>query len=76
MSGSSLDGTMDKNFPEHLNERARNRLKLAAGFLRKEGYKFDDGPFYDKVIETIASLPAERKNRLQELVDWVEQFEG
>lgn len=57
-----------------LSERAKNRLKLAANFLRKDGYKFDDGNFYDLVLATIETLPKPEKERLLGLVDWVEEL--
>lgn len=57
-----------------LSDRAKNRLKLAANFLRKDGHKFDGSNFYDAVLAIIESLPPAEKERLSGLVDWVEEL--
>lgn len=66
---------MDK--PKPLSERGKHRLRLAAGFLRADGFKLDcpRDQFYDKVQEVLASLPAEKQADLKTLVDWVEDFD-
>ncbi len=60
-----------------LSDRAKLRLRLAAGLLRSEGVKFDcpRDQFYEKIQEVLAGLPAERQAALRELVDWVEDYE-
>lgn len=60
-----------------LSDRAKHRLRLAAGLLRSEGVSFDcpRDQFYDKIQEVLAGLPAARQAALRELVDWVEDYD-
>lgn len=57
-----------------LSERAKNRLKIAARFLRQDGHRFEGANFYESVMNVIESLPTDRKLKLRELVDWVEAY--
>ncbi|MGQ3054708.1 MAG: hypothetical protein ACT6S0_23220 [Roseateles sp.] len=61
-----------------LPERAKHRLRLAAGLLRSEGHTFDvpRDEFYDQVQKALAGLSAERQARLKSLVDWVEVYDN
>lgn len=64
-----------------LSERAKHRLRLAAGLLRGTGPGSKDlglsrDGFYDGVQSLIASLPMERQTELKELVDWVESYDN
>lgn len=60
-----------------LSDRAKHRLRLAAGLLRAQGTSFEcpRDQFYDKVQEVLAGLPAEKQAALRELVDWVEDYD-
>ncbi|MBY0365161.1 MAG: hypothetical protein K2X12_02880 [Burkholderiaceae bacterium] len=60
-----------------LSDRAKHRLRLAAGLLRSEGVSFEcpRDQFYDKVQEVLAGLPADKQAHLRELVDWVEDYD-
>ncbi|KVE37237.1 MULTISPECIES: hypothetical protein [Burkholderia] len=58
-----------------LSERAKTRLRIAAGFLRARGIEFPkEGDFYGHVLRTLAEQPD--KDTLRELVDWVEQYDA
>ncbi|QQC67878.1 hypothetical protein [Paraburkholderia ginsengisoli] len=58
-----------------LSERAKKRLRIAAGLLRKQGVRFaKDGDFYGLVMKAIESHAA--KDQLRELVDWVEAYDA
>jgi hypothetical protein len=46
----------------------QSRLKLAAGLL-----KLDDGV---DVLKHLNTLPPDRRKELQELVDWVQEYEA
>lgn len=58
-----------------LTSRAKHRLKIAARFMRQKGMRFDSGNFYDSVLAAIESLPSEERERMKELVNWVEEYE-
>ena len=60
-----------------LSERAKHRLRIAAGLLRTEGIKLDctREQFYEKIQESLADLPADRQASLKVLVDWVEDYD-
>lgn len=60
-----------------LTDRAKFRLKVAAGLLRSEGVKFDcpRDQFYESIQATLAELPEEKRASLRELVDWIEDYE-
>lgn len=59
------------------NERAKLRLRLAAGLIGGEGrtLKLDRTNFYPEMLKVIESqTPAERE-RVKGLVDWLEDYE-
>lgn len=57
-----------------LSERAKKRLRIAAGFLRARGFDFPkEGDFYGSVLRALAEQSD--KDELRELVDWVEQYD-
>ncbi|MFP3709697.1 hypothetical protein SB783_37420 [Paraburkholderia sp. SIMBA_009] len=57
-----------------LSERAKKRLRIAAGFLRARGIEFPkEGDFYGTVLRALDEQPD--KGNLRELVDWVEQYD-
>jgi hypothetical protein len=60
-----------------LSERAKRRLRLAAGLLRSEGVKFDcpRDKFYDEIQQKVTTLAADRQASLKALVDWLEDYE-
>lgn len=56
------------------NDRAKKRLKIAAGLLRARGIDFPkSGDFYGDVLRTLDTQPDKDEIRL--LVDWVEDYE-
>lgn len=61
-----------------LSERAKQRLRIAAGFLRSSGYKLDfpRNQFYEEIQEMLNNLTPEYQSTLKELVDWVEQYDN
>lgn len=75
-AGSAVQGGMASAGPA-LGERAKHRLRLAAGLLRGSGYRFDcpRAQFYDVVIEAVNALSPEAKVRLRSDVDWLEAYE-
>lgn len=60
-----------------LGERAKHRLRLAAGLLRGSGYRFDcpRAQFYDVVGVVVRELAPEAMARLRSDVDWLEAYE-
>jgi hypothetical protein len=60
-----------------LSERAKHRLKIAAGLLRGSGTKLDfpRDQFYEKIQNVLAALPDEQQRKLKSLVDWVEDYD-
>lgn len=69
---------------EVLSERAKHRLKLAAGLLRGEnkgkGRKpaplpFSRETFYLDIVKFISELPVEKRDHLKSLVDWAEAYD-
>lgn len=60
-----------------LGERAKRRLRLAAGLLRGSGYRFDcpRAQFYDVVGVVVRELAPEAMARLRSDVDWLEAYE-
>jgi hypothetical protein len=60
-----------------LSWRGKYRLRLAAGLLRAQGRRFDlpRDQFYAHLAGEIEQLPANERERLKALVDWVEQFD-
>ena len=62
-----------------LNDRAKLRLKIAAGLLRGAGSKSKDlklsrESFYEELQERIAALSDEERQLLKEHTDWVEEY--
>lgn len=60
-----------------LGERAKHRLRLAAGLLRGSGYRFDcpRAQFYDVVGAVVRELATEARAKLRADVDWLEAYE-
>lgn len=59
-----------------LTDRAKSRLRIAAGFLRRRGIRFGidkDGDFYGAVLKALDEQPD--KDELRSLVDWVEAYD-
>lgn len=57
-----------------LSDRAKSRLKVAAGFLRARGVSFPkEGDFYGAVLNALEAQPD--KGELKLLVDWVEDYD-
>lgn len=57
-----------------LTDRAKQRLQIAAGFLRRRGIQFPkDGDFYGAVLKALDEQPD--KSELKSLVDWVEAYD-
>lgn len=63
--------------PKALSDRAKHRLRLAAGFLRTEGHKLDcpRDQFYEKIQEVLGGLSDAHQKALKSLVDWVEAYD-
>lgn len=59
-----------------LSDRAKYRLKLAAKFMRKAGFSFDEGNFYMTVLAGIRGMSTEEQETLRGCVDWVEAYEN
>lgn len=57
-----------------LSYRAKQRLKIAAGFLRKAGHKFSGDDFYQLVLDALDDLEDNERHALREIVDWVEDY--
>lgn len=57
------------------SETEKNRLRIAARFLRQSGHKFDGDNFYSMVISSINELSNIERERIRELVDWIEAYE-
>lgn len=60
-----------------LSERAKLRLRLAAGLLRSKGTRLEcpRDQFYDHIQAAIAALPQPEHDQLRGLVDWLEEYE-
>ncbi len=65
----------DTKLHKPLSDRAKHRLRIAARLMRQEGYRFDDGEFYEAVLSRIVSLDCSQQRRLRDLVDWLEEYE-
>lgn len=61
--------------PKPLTDRAKARLKIAAGFLRQRGVQFPKtGDFYGLVIKSLNEQPD--RDELRGIVDWVEEYDA
>lgn len=60
-----------------LSERAKHRLKIAAGLLRGMGRKLDfpRDQFYERIQQELAGLTDDERRHLKELADWVEAYD-
>lgn len=63
-----------------LSERAKRRLKIAAGLLRGGGRRKRDlglsrERFYEDIQALISGLTPEERSTLKELTDWVEAYD-
>lgn len=60
-----------------LSERAKHRLKIAAGLLRGMGRKLDypRDQFYERIQQELAALSEDERQNLKELTDWVEAYD-
>lgn len=43
--------------------------------MRQRGHRFDDGEFYEEVVNQIGGLNEEQQMQLRNLVDWTEAYE-
>ena len=61
-----------------LSDRAKYRLKVAAGLLRSKGQKFNFSreEFYPRLELFVRGMPAKEKQELREMVDWVEEYDN
>lgn len=59
-----------------LSDRAKHRLRIAAGLLRADGVKFDvpRDQFYETIQRVLSELAPDRQSALRSLVDWVEDY--
>lgn len=75
-AGSAVQGGMASAGPA-LGERAKHRLRLAAGLLRGVGYRFEcpRSQFYAVVASAVAELSPDARERLRSDVDWLEAYE-
>jgi hypothetical protein len=62
---------------KQLSERAKRRLRIAAGFLRGQGTRINcpREEFYDYIQTLLGALHHERHATLKALVDWVEDYD-
>jgi len=58
-----------------ISERGKRRLRIAARFLRKEGYRFNSENFYEAVLAAIRTQNEDKRLALQEQIDWLEEYE-
>lgn len=60
-----------------LSERAKLRLRLAAGLLRANGVNLDcpRDQFYAEIQKILASLPDDERASLKASVDWLEAYD-
>lgn len=60
------------------SERAKYRLRIAAGFLRSQGrgLNFSRAEFYECIQQLLANLPETQRQQLKSLTDWVEAYDG
>lgn len=63
-----------------LSERAKKRLKIAAGLLRGGGRRARDlglsrDGFYEGIQSLISTLSDDERKNLKELTDWVEAYD-
>jgi len=63
---------------QEFSDRAKLRLRLAAGLIGGEGHtlKLDRTNFYPEMIRVIEQQPPEERERIKELVDWLEDYEN
>lgn len=64
-----------------LNDRAKHRLRIAAGLLRGPGSKAKDlklsrAFFYEELQAVIAALTDGERQLLKEQTDWVEAYDN
>lgn len=59
-----------------LSDRAKHRLRIAAGLLRADGVKFDvpRDQFYETIQRVLSELDPDRQSALRSRVDWVEDY--
>lgn len=62
---------------EVFNDRAKLRLRLAAGLIGGEGrtLKLDRANFYPEMLKVVESQTPEQRETLKELVDWLEDYD-
>lgn len=63
---------------KELSSRSKQRLKIAAGLLRKTGVDLNvkREVFYPHILGVIEALPKGQKEQLKSNVDWVEDYEN
>lgn len=64
-----------------LGDRAKSRLRIAAGLMRGVGRNAVDlniprDKFYDEIQLRIAALEPAERDRLRQLTDWVEEYDA
>jgi len=61
-----------------LNDRAKLRLRLAAGLIGgpEKTLKLDRKNFYPQMLDLLAKMPQDEQIKIKELVDWLEDFEN
>lgn len=62
---------------EVLSDRAKLRLRLAAGLISgpKKTLKLDRKNFYPQMLEVLRKMSAAEQAEIKELVDWLEDYE-
>lgn len=58
------------------SETQKNRLKVAAKLLRKDGARFEEGNFYEAVIAVIEQIDKPKRENLDGLIDWLFAYES
>lgn len=60
-----------------LSERTKYRLRLVAKLFKSYRRSFNEssGTFYDDVLAAIEALEETDRQKLRELVDWIEAFD-
>lgn len=51
------------------------KLRIAAGFLRKRGFNFVEGNFYDSVHSVLCGMVPEERVEMNGLIDWVLDYQ-
>jgi hypothetical protein len=57
------------------SEAQKHKLKIAARLLRKDGGCFENGNFYEAVINAIIKLDNAKQKSLKGTIDWLMNYE-